>query len=182
MARARPGELTFAPTGIGTGTHIGIEELNFAAGINATHMPPSPEDAITDVVGKAVRGENDYVMSPISAAGPYIRELGLVPLGVTTTERSALLTDVPTIDEAGAPGYDFPIWYGLLAPAATPQTIIDQLAADVTALLGRPALTERLGHEGAQPLAMTRQQFAAFVAAESQRAARVVARAATPPR
>lgn len=180
-AKARPGELTFATTGIGTGTHLGIEELNHAAGISAKHTPPGADESITDVVAKAVSGASDYVMSPISIAGPHIREGGLVPLGVTTTRRSPLLAEVSTIEEAGVPGYDFPIWYGLWAPAATSQAIIDRLAADVSTSLVRPDLRDHLAHEGAEPIGTTQQEFALFVLAEGERAAQIIERAARKP-
>ncbi len=175
-AHARPGELTFATTGIGTGTHLGIEELNLVVGISATHVPPGSNDAITDVVARVVHGKTDYTMSPISIVEPRLRDGELVPLGVTTTTRSPLLPEVPTIDEAGAPGYDFPIWYGLWAPAGTPPAIIKQLSADISASVAAPDLTRQLGREGAQPISMTQQQFARFVLDESQRAAQIIRR------
>jgi tripartite-type tricarboxylate transporter receptor subunit TctC len=176
-ARARPGALTFATTGVGTGTHLAIEELNLAAGISAKHVPPGRDEAISDVVAKAVRGETDYVMSPISIADPLLRGGQLAALGVTTTGRSPLLPDVPAIDEAGVPGYDFPIWYGLWARAGTASAIVDKLATDVASSLAAPALRDHLSREGAKPTSMTQPEFARFVLAESQRAERIVDRA-----
>jgi len=176
-ARARPGTLTFATTGVGTGTHLAIEELNLAAGISVTHVPPDPDEAISDVVAKAVRGETDYVISPISIAGPFLRVGQLVALGVTTTRRSPLLPDVPTIDEAGVRGYEFPIWYGLWARAGTSSAIVEKLAADVASSLAARALRGHLIHDGAEPLSMTQPEFARFVVAESRRAERIMERA-----
>jgi tripartite-type tricarboxylate transporter receptor subunit TctC len=176
-ARARPGALTFATTGVGTGTHLAIEELNLAAGISAKHVPPGRDEAISDVVAKAVRGETDCVMSPISIADPLLRGGQLAALGVTTTGRSPLLPDVPAIDEAGVPGYDFPIWYGLWARAGTASAIVDKLATDVASSLAAPALRDHLSREGAKPTSMTQPEFARFVLAESQRAERIVDRA-----
>jgi tripartite-type tricarboxylate transporter receptor subunit TctC len=181
-AKAHPGELTFATTGIGTGTHVGIMELNLAAGISATHLPPSSGESIRDVVAKAVSGATHYVMSPISIAAAHIKDARLVPLGVTTTRRSPLLADVGTIDEAGVPGYDFPIWYGLWAPAATPQTIVDRLAAGVSTSLARADLRDRLAHEGAEPIESTQPEFSRLVLAESHRAAQIMDRARRRPR
>ena len=133
------------------------------------------------MVAKAVSGASDYVMSPVPIAGPHIREGGLVPLGVTTPRRSPLLAEVPTIDEAGVPGYDFPIWYGLWAPAATSQAIIERLAADVSTSLVRPDLRDHLAHEGAAPIGTTQQEFALFVLAESERTAQIIERVASKP-
>jgi tripartite-type tricarboxylate transporter receptor subunit TctC len=175
-AQARPGELTFATTGIGTGTHVGIEELNLVAGISAAHLPPGPNDAISDVVARVLRGETDYMMSPISIVESHLRDGELVPLGVTTVTRSPLLPEVPTIDEAGATGYDFPIWYGVWAPVGTAPAVIEKLNADISSSVAAPDLARRLGREGAQPITMTQQQFARFVLDESQRAAQIIQR------
>ena len=169
-ARDRPGELTFATTGVGTGTHTGIAELNLTLAISATHIPPSRGDAISDVVAGVIRGETDYMMSPISIVQSHLRDGELIPLGVTTTTRSALLPDVPTLDETGAPGYDFPIWYGLWAPASTPTAIIDKLNADISISLSAPDVARQLAREGAQPISMRQQRFAQYVRDESQRA------------
>jgi tripartite-type tricarboxylate transporter receptor subunit TctC len=119
-AKAAPRTMRFDSTGVGTGTHLGTEELNLAAGISAVHVPAGPSDAISDVITKVVTGADDYVMSPISIAAPHLADGNLVALGVTTARRSPALPDVPTLAEEGVPGYDFPIWYGVWAPAGTP--------------------------------------------------------------
>jgi tripartite-type tricarboxylate transporter receptor subunit TctC len=120
-AKSKPDELKFGSTGIGTGTHLGLEEFNLAAGIKAVHVPAGPGEAIADVVANTVAGRTTYVMSPIQAALGDIRAGKLVALGVTTKKRSSLLPEVPTIAEAGVVGYDFRIWYGVWAPAGTPR-------------------------------------------------------------
>ena len=117
-ANARRGRLRFGSTGVGTGTHIGTELLNRAIGINATHVPA--ESGVTDVVVKVISGATDYAMSPISAAAEPLGAGDLVALGVTTAQRSPALPNVPTLVEAGAASYDFPIWYGAWARADTP--------------------------------------------------------------
>src|SRR5437879_2511823 len=122
--RARPGELKFGSTGIGTGTHIGVEKFNQAAGIKALHVPPLPSDSNADTIANAIAGHFTYYLVPISLALPYIRDGTLVALGVSTARRSPLLPEVPTIAEAGVAGFDFPIWYGLWAPAGNPAGVI----------------------------------------------------------
>jgi tripartite-type tricarboxylate transporter receptor subunit TctC len=112
-AKAKPGELKFGTTGIGTGSHLGLEKFNLQAGIKAVHVPPRPGDAIADVIAYAVAGKTTYMMAPISLALADIRAGKLCALGVTTQKRSSLLPDVPTIAEAGVPGFDWPIWYGV---------------------------------------------------------------------
>ena len=176
-AQARPGELTFATTGIGTATHIGLEELNLMTGISAAHMPPGPNDAISHVVAKVIRGESEYMMSPISIVEPHLRAGELTPLGISTITRSRLLPEVPTIHEAGAPGYDFPIWYGVWAPAHTPPGIIQKISGDISTSITAPDLIRQLAREDAQPISMTQQRFARFVLDENQRARQIIQRA-----
>src|SRR5215204_3985186 len=104
-AKAKPGELRFGSTGIGTGTHVGVEKFNQAAGIKAPHVPPSPNDSNADTVAKAIARRFTYCLVPISLALPYIRGGTLVALGVSTARRSSLLPEVPTIAEASVAGF-----------------------------------------------------------------------------
>jgi tripartite-type tricarboxylate transporter receptor subunit TctC len=173
-ARAAPSALRFGSTGIGTGTHVGTEELNRATGINAMHVPADAGDAITDVVAKVISGETDYAMSPISIAEAPLAAGDLVALGVTTTQRSPALPDVPTLAEAGAAGYDFPIWYGAWAGASTPPAIVDQLTSDIAAAIAHPDVGDILAAHGMQPLRITREEFRRFVQDEAHRAARII--------
>ena len=166
--------LTFGSTGVGTGTHLGAEKLNHAAGTQAVHVPPSPGDAISDVIAKVLEGEIDYAMSPISIAAPYLSDGALVALGVSSACRSPLLPDVSTIAEAGIAGYEFPIWYGIWGPRRTPPGIVNKLAKDITAALAAPDLHHWLTEHGAEPMTMTQQQFTSFVLDESQRATQIL--------
>ncbi len=173
QAKGRPDELTFTSTGIGTGTHLASELLNVMAGTSTTHVPPATGDDVAATIAKLVRGRTDYAMSPISIAAPYIRDGNLFPLGVTGSRRSPLLPDVATIEEAGVVGYECPIWYGLWTPADTPPTIADKIATDVAAVLADPDFRDWFVEHGAEPLAMTRAEFARFVLDERERAARI---------
>jgi tripartite-type tricarboxylate transporter receptor subunit TctC len=174
QARARPGELTFTSTGVGTGTHLASEYLNVLLGTSTTHIPPDPDDDVAATIAKVADGARDYAVSPISIAAPHFRRGELVPLGVTASRRSPLLPDVPTIAEAGVAEYDFPVWYGLWAPAATPPAIAEQLATAVTTVLADPDLRDWLATHGAEPVSMTRTEFARFVRMENERAAQIV--------
>jgi tripartite-type tricarboxylate transporter receptor subunit TctC len=124
-AKAKPGELKFGSTGIGTGTHLGVEKFNLAAGIKAVHVPARPADSNADTIANAIAGRTTYSMAPISLALPQIRDGKLIALGVSTAQRSALLPEVPTLAEAGVAGFDFPIWYGIWAPAGVPAGVVD---------------------------------------------------------
>jgi tripartite-type tricarboxylate transporter receptor subunit TctC len=173
-AKAAPGSLRFGSTGVGTGTHIGTEELNLATRIEAVHAPAGPGDSISDVVSKAVRGAIDYVMAPISIAAGPIEAGDLVALGVTTAQPSPALPNVPTLAHAGAPGYDFPIWYGAWAHAATPSATVERRADDIAAALSRPGVREELAAHGMLPMSLTSDEFLRFVIDETHRATRII--------
>lgn len=173
-AKARPGELKFGSTGMGTGTHLGIEKFNMEAGIKAVHVPARSGEAIADVIANTVAGRTNYMMAPIPFALPDIRAGKLRALGVTTKKRSSLLPDVPTIAEAGVPSFDFPIWYGVWVPAGTPAGVVEKLANDIERVLAAPDLRDQLAKHGADPMSMTQSEFARFVQNESESAARII--------
>jgi len=172
-AKAKPGELKFGSTGVGTGTHLGIEKFNLEAGIRAAHVPAQPADTIADVMANAVAGRTTYMMAPIQLALVEIRAGNLRALGVTTTTRSALLPKVPTISEGGVPGFNHPIWYGVWVPAGTPAEVVDKLAKDIARALAASDVRDRLEKDGADPMSMTQPEFARFVVSESENAARI---------
>jgi tripartite-type tricarboxylate transporter receptor subunit TctC len=173
-AKAKPGELRFASTGVGTGTHLGIEKFNLAAGINATHVPARGSDAIADTITSTIAGRTDYALSPIPTTLPHIRAGRLLPLGVSGARRSSVLPDVPTVAEAGVPGFDFPFWYGIWAPAATPPRVVQKLATDIARALSDPAVRDSLVKHGGEPMSMTQSEFTRFVLSESESAARII--------
>jgi tripartite-type tricarboxylate transporter receptor subunit TctC len=178
-AKAKPGELKFGSTGIGTGTHIGIEKFNQAAGLKALHMPPLPSDSNADTIANAIAGRFAYYLVPISLALPHIRDGTLVALGVSTERRSTLLPEVPTIAEAGVAGFDFPIWYGIWAPAGTPTGVVDKLSKDIARVLAGPELRDWIAKHGGEPISMTQPEFVRFVQSESEGAARLIEAAGT---
>jgi tripartite-type tricarboxylate transporter receptor subunit TctC len=180
-AKAKPGELKFGSTGMGTGSHLGLEEFNLAAGIKAVHVPAGPGEGIADVVANTIAGRITYMMSPIQFALADIRAGKLVALGVTTKKRSSLLPEVPTVAEAGVVGYDFRIWYGVWAPAGTPAKIVDKLATGIGVAMSTPALREWAAAHGADPLSMTQTEFARFVLSESESARRIIKEAGLKP-
>jgi len=172
-ARAKPGELKFGSTGVGTGSHLGIEKLNLDAGIRAQHVPAGPDDSITNVIANAVAGRITYVIAPIALALVDIRAGRLCALGVSTRKRSSLMPDVPTIAEAGVPGFDYPIWYGVWVPAGTHAGVVDKLAQGIARALASPDVRDRLARHGADPMIMTQPEFARFVLSESESAMKI---------
>src|SRR5438874_7494883 len=127
-AKAKPAELKFGSSGLGTGTHLGVEKFNLGADINATHVPARQGDAIADTIANTVAGRTDYLLAPIPLALADIRSGRLRALGVSTKMRSYLLPEVPTIAEAGVAGFDYSIWYGVWVPAGTPAAVVNKLA------------------------------------------------------
>ena len=171
-AKSKPGELKFGSTGTGTGTHLAIVKFNSQAGIKAVDVPPQPAAAIADVLAATIEGRTTYMIAPISITLAPIRDGRLFALGVTTTRRSILLPDVPTIAEAGVAGYDFPIWYGIWAPAGTPAGVVDKLSKDIARVLAEPDIRDWIVQHGGEPLNMTQPEFARFVQSQSEEAAR----------
>ena len=173
-AKAKPGELKFGSTGVGTGTHFGAVKFNFEAGIKAMDVLPRPSDAIADVLAGTIEGRTTYMFAPISITLPPIHDGKLLPLGVSTARRSTLLPEVPTIAEAGVAGFDFPFWYGIWVPAGTPVRVVDKLAKDIARALAEPDTREWLAKHGADPMNMTQPEFARFVQSESESATRLI--------
>ncbi len=180
-AKARPGELRFGSPGIGTGSHVGVEKFNLAAGIQAVHAPAPPGDGIVETIAKTVAGHTTYLLAPIPLAMADIRSGKLRALGVSTNRRSPLLPEVPTIAEAGVSGFDYAIWYGLWVPAGTPQQVVDRLGSDISRALAAPDLRDWLARHGAEPMRMTQPEFARFVLSESESAARTIKPVANTP-
>ena len=180
-AKAKPAELKFGSTGLGTGTHLGVEKFNLEAGIKATHVPARQGDAIADTIANTVAGRTDYLLAPIPLALADIRAGRLRALGVSTKKRSNLLPEVPTIAEAGVAGFDYPIWYGVWVPAGTPAKVVDKLAKDIARVLAAPDVRDALAKHGADPISMTQPDFARFVLSESKAAARSIEAAGIKP-
>lgn len=177
QATVRPGELKFGSIGDGTGSHLGVEKFNLQAGVTATHVRAGPDDAIADAIDATVAGRTTYAMWPISLALSHIREGRLVALAVSSARRSRQLPHVPTVAEAGVAGYDFPIWYGIWAPAATPPGVVGRLSHDIATVLADPDTCETLAKHDAEPMHMTQEEFARFVVSESEEAARIISAA-----
>jgi tripartite-type tricarboxylate transporter receptor subunit TctC len=167
-AKAKPGELKFGSAGLGTGTHLGAEKFNLEAGIKALHVPG---DTMPQAIADTVAGRTTYLIAPISYAIGDIHAGKLRALGVTTKSRSHLLPEVPTIAEAGVPGFNFPIWYGVWVPAGTPAGVVDKLAKDIARVMAAPELRAWLEEHGADRLSMAQPEFASFVVSESETAA-----------
>ena len=180
-AKAKPGQLTFGSTGVGTGSYVGVEKFNLETGIEGVHVPPELGDAITNVIASTVTGRSAYMIAPIPLALADIRAGKLYALGVTTKKRSSLLPEVPTIAEAGVPGFDYPVWYGIWVRSGTPAAVVEKLGKDIARALAIPDLRDQLAKHGADPMSMTQPEFAHFVLRESESAARIMKAAGIKP-
>jgi tripartite-type tricarboxylate transporter receptor subunit TctC len=156
LAREKKGQLNFGSTGLGSGTHYGAELFKLAAGINAVHVPyrGSPE-SLTDLMA----GRVNFILSPVLAAVPLVKSGRLLALGVTTTYRAQALPDVPTIAEAGLPGFEYQGWYGMLAPGKTPRRIVNLLNSEVGRVLDLPGTREHIANQGAAARRSTPEAF-----------------------
>jgi tripartite-type tricarboxylate transporter receptor subunit TctC len=171
LANAKPGQLQYASAGVGTFTHLGAELFRLAAGVNILHVPfRGGGPAIIDVVG----GHTKLFFSNLLTAMPHIRSGKLRTLGVGGTKRVALLPDVPTIAEAGVPGYEAINWWGVLAPAGTPAAIVERLHKEIAAVQSSPAVQKQLAAEGAEVVRMSSAEFGAFLVQEMNKWGRVV--------
>lgn len=182
VAKAKPRALKFGSPGIGTGSHVGSEMFNLAAGIQSTHVPANASDGIVQTLDSLAAGHTDYVMAPIPLAAANVQAGKLRALAVSTKKRSPLLPGVPTVAETGVADLDYAIWYGVWAPARTPTAVVNTLSADIARALAAPDLREWMAKHGADPMKMTPREFARFVQTESERAARVIERARVNPR
>lgn len=149
-ARARPGEINFSTSGVASSQHLPMEFLMSSARIRMMHVPyKGAAEAATAVVSDQVQ----VMFAGVSAVLPFLQSGRLVPLAVGTSERLAVLPDVPTLAESGFPGFRYGAWLGFVAPAATPPAIVNKISADVAAVLRQPAAREKLLGMGFLPAA-----------------------------
>lgn len=170
-AKAKPGKLTFSSSGMGTSSHLAGELFKTLAGVDMTHIPyKADSQALPDVMA----GNVDLMFMFQTSALPQVKAGRLRALAVSTARRSPAAPDLPTIAEAGVPGYDFNGWFGLFAPAGTPKPIVDALSAVATKAVADPAFKAKLIDAGFVPTAPdTPAQFAAFFQGEVSKWARV---------
>jgi tripartite-type tricarboxylate transporter receptor subunit TctC len=160
FAKANPGKLTYGSSGTGGTPHLAGELFTRMAGVNMVHAPyKGLAPAINDLLG----GHIQVLFADTGLVLPHIKAGKLKALAVTGTRRTPLLPDLPTVPEAGLPSYSAGSWYGFLAPAGTPADVMNRLNAEVRTALGHPELQKQLGTQGMEPLAMSREQFAALL-------------------
>lgn len=172
LAKAKPGQLTFGSGG-GTGSsdQMAGELLKVLAGIDIVHVPyKSGPQALNDLIG----GQISFYMGGIPVLLPMIKAGKVKALGTSGLKRSSQLPDLPTIAEAGVPGYEMDVWYGLFAPHGTPQAVVAKIAADVAHFMRSPEMQERWNTVGVEPVGTTPAEFKAQFNREIEKWAKVV--------
>jgi tripartite-type tricarboxylate transporter receptor subunit TctC len=162
-AKGKPGQLNFASAGRGSATHVAAEKFRSATAIDVTHVPfkGTPETIVETIAGRV-----DFMFTPILSSIPNIRDHRMRALAVSTAKRSSILPDVPTVAEAGVPGFVFDFWIGLLAPARTPRDVVRKLNQEVAKALAQPDVKERMANLGAEAMIMSPEQFDAYIKEE----------------
>ncbi|MDO9074698.1 MAG: tripartite tricarboxylate transporter substrate binding protein [Rubrivivax sp.] len=169
-ARAEPGKLTFGSSGDGSASHLSAELFKQLAGVDLLHVPyKGTGQAVNDLLG----GTIDIMFAPGQTVSPHIAAGKLRALAVTSATRARAMPELPTLTEAGVPGYAAVGWFGLLAPAATPKALVAQLANDVNAALRDPGVEKTMLAAGAEPAEGTPDKFAKFILDELAMWARV---------
>ncbi len=170
LAKQKPNQILYGSSGVGTTTHIAGELINIMAGIKLVDVPyPGSAQALTDVLA----GRIQLWIAPASAVIQQIDRGELKALAVTTAQRASIAPDVPTMAEAGLPGYDLGLWFGLLAPAGTPGAIVDKLARVADDALKDNGVVEQLRKIGIEPVGGTPEEFARYVEGEVKKATEV---------
>ena len=170
-AKANPGKVNFGSSGNGSSIHLSGELFNSMAKVDMVHVPyKGSAPAVTDLLGNQIGIMFDNMPSAIQ----HVRSGKLVPIAVTTAKRSPELPNVPTIAEAGVPGYEATSWFGLFAPANTPAPVVAQLNKAIVKVLAQPEVKKKINEQGAETYSETPEQFAAFIQAESAKWGKVV--------
>jgi tripartite-type tricarboxylate transporter receptor subunit TctC len=171
LAKQKPGELNYASAGVGSFQHLGAELFKLQAGVDIVHVPyKGGGPAMTDVISGHVK----IMFSSLIQTTPFIQSGQLKALGTGGAKRSRVLPDVPTIAEAGVPGYVADNWWGLAAPAGTPLAVVEKLYAATQAALKGPDLQAQFAREGASTVEMSTAEFGEYIKTEMAKWARVV--------
>lgn len=174
LAKEKPGTLNYGSGGLGTNSHMSTELLKYLANIDIMHIPYR---GASPFLLAMLSGEVHIGVASLPTALPFINEGRLVALAVTTRHRSPTLPNVPTAEEAGVKGYEYSVWYGLLAPPKTPAPVVLKIRDQVAASLSDPDVLKRLAADGATPVGSTPQAFEAFLKNELEKWTQVAKRA-----
>jgi tripartite-type tricarboxylate transporter receptor subunit TctC len=171
LAKTRPGQINFGSAGNGSTLHLAGEMFNVLAGVKMVHVPYK---GVTQAMNDLLGGHLALMFPGAPIALPHARSGKLNALATTGAERTPAAPELPTVAEAGIPGFEVTVWYGTFAPAGTPQPVIQRLNADLVRIVQQPNIRERWAALGAEPLTNTAAEFAAFLGADLRKWAKVV--------
>jgi tripartite-type tricarboxylate transporter receptor subunit TctC len=170
-AKARPGELNYASSGTGTPYHMAAELFKAMSGTNLIHVPHKASgEARNSVIG----GHVQMMFDAITTMAENVKAGQVRALGTSASRRSSVLPEIPTIAEAGVPGYESTIWIGIMAPAGTPTVVIDKLNSEINKVIERPDVKEAWDKQGAVPLRMSPAEFDKYLRADIEKWAQVI--------
>ena len=171
LAKSKPGALNYASSGVGSNYHMAGELFKNLTGTDILHVPyKGSSGARNDIIS----GQIEMMFDSVPSMAPMIQAGRVKALGTTGKMRSAILPDVPTLSEAGVPGYEATIWIGVMAPAGTPQPIVTLLNTEINKILARADVVEAWTKQGATAMSMTPEQFGDYVQSEIDKWARVI--------
>jgi len=171
LAKAKPGTLNYGSSGSGSNPFLCVEFFKMLTGTDIVHVPyKGTGPMLTDLIA----GQISLTINGVPPLLPHVKNQRLRALGVASEKRLALLPDLPTIAESGVPGYEVVQWYGVLAPAGTPRSIVTRVNADIVKFLSQPETAARMSGEGAIPSGSTPEQFGALIRSEIGRWSKVV--------
>ena len=178
LAKSKPGELNYASSGPGTPYHMAGELFKSLSGTNLVHVP---HKASGEMRNSVIGGHVQMTFDAITTMTSNVKAGQVRALGTSAAKRSTVLPDVPTIAEAGVPGYELTIWLGIMAPAGTPKAIVDKLNAEISKVINRPDVKEAWDKQGAVPLVMSPAEFDAYLRKDIEKWAKVVKAAGLAP-
>jgi len=171
LAKSRPGKLNYASSGPGTPYHLAGELFKTMAGLDIVHVPyKGSSGARTDVIG----GQVQMMFDAVTTMAPQVLSGKVRAIGTTGKSRSAVLPEVPTMAEAGLPGYETTIWLGIMAPAGTPTAVVEKLNAEINKIVRNPEVKAEWSKQGAESMSMTAEEFVQFVREDIAKWAKVV--------
>ncbi|HKA41921.1 MAG TPA: tripartite tricarboxylate transporter substrate binding protein [Burkholderiales bacterium] len=174
LMKAKPGQVTYASTGVGSSSHLTMELFRLSTGIEFVHVPyKGSANTVPDLIG----GQVDMTMSSAISLLPHIRAGRIRALAITSLNRSPVAPDLPTIAESGYPGFESETWAALLGPAGLPKRIVGQLSAAISTIAKMPDILERITLQGARPRMGTPEEARTFIRAETAKWAKVIAEA-----
>jgi tripartite-type tricarboxylate transporter receptor subunit TctC len=171
LAKSKPGKLNYASAGNGSSNHLSMELFKSLTGVDIVHVPyKGSAPAVTDLIG----GQVDVMFDNVPNVLPQVKAGKLRGLAVSSKERSPFIRDLPTVAESGVPGFDVSVWFGVVAPAGTPRSVVAKLNAEINGILKLDKIRQAFNNQGVEPAGGTPEGFASFLVAQTTKWAKVV--------